>query len=318
MFSRAWFLFVVRRLFGLTLVLIGLVTATFLMVRLVPGDPAKILGGITSTPAQVAAIRDHLGLDKPLLSQYIHYWTGLVHGDLGESYFTQGTSVGQIISQRLGSSLVLATTSLAVVLLVSVPLGLLVGIFTRDGRHTRFELGFTSITSILGAVPEFLAATLLVLLFAVKIPIFPVAGQSGWQSLVLPALALSIRPVCILARLVRVETLNALQEDYMRTAASKRLPRRLLVFRHLLPNVVTAALSIGGLLFSGLIGGAVVVEIVFARNGLGSALVSAVLQHDYAVIQGLILVLGAAVVVVNGIVDMILGLIDPRSLARDT
>jgi peptide/nickel transport system permease protein len=143
-----------------------------------------------------------------------------------------------------------------------------------------------------------------------------VAGSDERAAIVLPAVAISLRPIAVLARIVRVETLNVLAQDYIRTARSKRLPDRLLYLRHALPNVLTAALTIGGLLFTGLLGGAVIVENVFAWPGLGTAVVDAVLSRDYPVIQGVILMLGAAVVFVNTLVDVLLGLVDPRSVIR--
>jgi peptide/nickel transport system permease protein len=152
-------------------------------------------------------------------------------------------------------------------------------------------------------------------MFAVWLQALPVAGGDGIESLVLPALAVCLRPIAILMRVVRVETLNLLATDFMRTATGKRLPARLLYFRHGLPHVVTAALTIGGLLFSGVIGGAVVVENVFARAGLGTALVNAVTAHDYPVVQGVTLVLGVIVVLVTTIVDILIAVIDPRSVS---
>ena len=223
----------------------------------------------------------------------------------------------------LGGFLAIATVSilgnwlsLALVLALSVPAGMFAGAFTREGRHRRAEVGFTAATSVIGSLPEYLAGTFLAFFFAVLFRLLPVAGSEGWQSLVLPALAMSLRPIAILARLVRVETLNVLAMDYMRTARSKRLPARLVYWRHVLPNVVTAALTIGGILFAGLIGSAVVVENVFARPGLGTTLVNAVLGRDYPIIQGIILVLGFTVVTVNATVDILLAIVDPRSMSR--
>jgi peptide/nickel transport system permease protein len=194
---------------------------------------------------------------------------------------------------------------------------MLAGALTRDGRHRRAEVLLTAATSVIGALPEYLMGTFLAFIFAVWLRWLPVAGAEGLQSLLLPALAMSLRPIAVLIRVVRVETLNVLAQDYIRTARSKRLPERLIYFRHALPNVVTAALTISGILFAGLIGGAVVVENVFARSGLGTGLVTAVVNHDYPVIQGVVLVLGVTVVTVNAIVDILLGVIDPRSLGKD-
>ncbi len=314
--SSSWPSFLLRRLISLVIILVVLITVTFMMVRWVPGDPAVAIGGISATSAELEQIRQQLGLNEPVLYQFGQYWLGLAHGNLGLSFFS-GEPVIQIIEERAGSSLQLAGTALALVMVVSVPIGILLGIFTRDGRHRRLEVLLIGVISLVASVPEFLAATFLVLVFAVSIRLLPVAGEEGWQSLVLPTLAISLRPIAVLIRLIRVETLNVLVQDYMRTAQSKRLPRPILIMRHLLPNVITAALTIGGLVFAGLVGSAVIVENVFVRNGLGTVLVNAVLAHDYPVIQGMLLVLGATVVMVNTIVDILLALVDPRSMARN-
>jgi peptide/nickel transport system permease protein len=214
------------------------------------------------------------------------------------------------------SSLELAAAALILVLGVSIPAGLFAGALGRDNRHRKSDLAFTSVTSIFGSIPEYLTGTFLAFIFAVVLKWLPVAGSTGFASLVLPALAIALRPMSILARLVRAETLNVFATDYMRTARSKRLPARLVYLRHALPNVVTAALSIAGILFASIIGGAVVVENVFARAGIGTALVNAVLNRDYPLIQGLILVLGVLVVVVNALVDVLIAIVDPRSMNK--
>jgi peptide/nickel transport system permease protein len=315
--DNPWLRFVVRRLASLLVVLVALATASFLIVRLIPGDPALVVGGLSATPDQLATIRQQLGIDQPLPLQFVRYWVNLSRGDLGASFITH-QAVTQVITDRLGSSIQFAAVSLALVFLFSIPMGMFTGALTRDGRHKRFEVGLTALTSVVGSLPEYLMGTLLAFVFAVWLRLLPVAGAAGPESLVLPALAISLRPMAILTRLVRVETLNVLAMDYMRTARSKRLPARLLYLRHAFPNVVTAALTIGGILFAGIIGGAVVVENVFARPGLGTALVNAVLAHDYPVVQGIILVLGVVVVVVNATVDVLLAVIDPRSISRQS
>ena len=292
-----------------------LVTVTFMMVRLIPGDAAQVIGGISSTSAQRTQLRQTLGLNEPVPYQLAQYWIHFAHADLGKSYIT-GEPVLQIIEERSGSSLQLAAAALVLVMMVSIPGGILGGAITSDGRRRKFELALTGITSVVGAIPEFLTATFLVLVFAILIRLLPVAGEEGWESLILPTLAISLRPIAILIRLVRLETLNVLAQDYIRTARSKRLPVRIIYVRHVLPNVLTAALTIGGLVFAGVVAGTVIVENVFARAGLGSALVSAVLSHDYPVIEGILIVLGVTVVVVNAIVDILLGIVDPRSMAR--
>ena len=314
--ARRWAGFLARRLIGLVVVTFVLVFLSFMLVRWIPGDPAVVVAGPDANEAQLNVIRRSLGLDRPPLEQFATYAANVLRGDLGASFFSR-EPVARIIAQRVGTSVQLAGAALALVLLVAIPGGMLAAHLTRDGRHKRGEVGFTAVTSVVGSLPEYLAATFLAFVFAVWLRLLPVAGTEGWQSLVLPTLAISARPVAILTRIVRVETLNVLTQDYIRTARSKRIPERLIYLRHTLPNVITAALTIGGVLFAAIVGGGVIIENVFARAGLGTALVNGVLSRDYPVIQGIILVLGVTVVVANTIVDVLLATLDPRSLTRD-
>ena len=313
--SNPWVRFLLRRFFSLVLVLVALIVATFMLVRLIPGDPAIVVAGPDATGEQIERIRTALGLDAPAPEQLLSYFSDLSRGDFGSSFITK-EPVGSMIRQRIGTSVQLAAAALALVLLVSIPAGMLAGALTREGRHKKGEVAFTAVTSVVGSLPEYLAATFLAFIFAVWLRILPVAGTDSWQSLVLPTLAISARPMAILSRIVRVETLNVLAQDYIRTARSKQLPERLIYLRHTLPNVITAALTIGGILFAGIVGGGVVIENVFGRVGLGTALVTAVLSRDYPTIQGVILILGVTVVVVNAIVDILLAALDPRSLTK--
>jgi peptide/nickel transport system permease protein len=251
-----------------------------------------------------------------LHEQFVRYVGNLAQGDLGSS-FRRALPVRDLIQERLGTSLELAAAALVVTLLVSIPLGILAAALTQNGRHKRFELVFTGTTSVIGSIPEYLLGTVLVFLFAVQFQWLPPATANGFDALILPALAISIPSVMTLSRIVRVETLNVLGQDYIRTARSQRLPVDLIYFRHVLPNVLTAALTVSGLIFASIIGGAVIVETVFARSGLGLALVDAVLGHEYVVVQGIALVLGCSVVIVNALVDILIALVDPRSMARE-
>lgn len=314
-FASPWMGFLARRLMSLVLVIAGLILATFLIVRLTPGDPAVNVGGISATPEDLARIRTQLGLDLPVYQQFLLYLQNLLRGNLGTSFFSH-EPVTTLIAQRMPTSVQLAASALVLVLLISVPGGMVAAAFTRDGRHTRIEVLYTAAASVIGALPEFLAATFLAFVFAVWLRILPVAGGTGVVALILPVLAVSLRPIAVLSRIVRVETLNSLAMDYTRTARGKRLPARLVYLRHTLPNVSTAALTIGGVLFAGLVAGAVVVENVFARAGLGTALVTSVVQRDYPVVQGIVLVLGVTVVAVNTIVDLLVAVIDPRAVTR--
>jgi peptide/nickel transport system permease protein len=309
-----WFKFLSRRLVSLVFILLGLTFLVFMMVRLIPGDPARIILGPNANQAQVTQVRQTLGLDKPVLQQYVAYLNNLAHGDFGTSFMYHGP-VTQLLGANVPASLQLAGAALALVLIVSIPGGMLAAALTKDGRNRGGEVAFTTVSSVAGSIPEFLTATFLVLVFAVGLKLLPVAGNNGVSSLVLPVIALSIRPIAVLIRIVRVETLNALHQDYIRTASSKQLPRRIIYLRHILPNVLTAALTIGGVLFTSLIAGAVVIENVFGRSGVGTLLVQSIQSRDYPVIQGIMLFLGVTVVIVNILVDLVLGTIDRRTLA---
>jgi peptide/nickel transport system permease protein len=311
-----WASFAIRRLFSLVVVCAGVVFAAFMMVRLVPGDPAVVVAGEAASADRIAEVRQEMGLDQPFLAQFGKYVSGLLHGDMGTSFQLSKKPVSDLIGERVGNSIQLAAAALVTVLVFSIPLGMLLGGFTREGRHRRSEVFFTGISSVIGALPEFLLATFLAFIFAVWLRVLPVAGDNFPANLVLPLLAVSLRPVFVLARIVRVETLNVLASDYIRTARSKQLSSRVVYARHVLPNVVTAALTIGGLLFAGIVGGAVIVENIFNRPGLGTTLVNAVRANDYPVVQGIVLVLGVTVVLANALVDVAVAIANPRSLAK--
>lgn len=310
--------FAIRRLISLMLVVATLAVLTFLLVHMIPGDPARRIGGIEATEEQVAAIRADLGLNDPLWAQFRDYLYGLLRLDLGTS-FVNGADVSTILLSRLGATVQLAGLAIVVTLIASVGGGLLMAAVTRDGRRPRLEALFTAVTGGAASMPSFLAATFLAFLLAVQLGWFPVAGnERGAVSLVLPVLAISIAPTSILIRIVRVEALNILAQDYIRVARSKHVPNFVLHLRHVVPNVLSSALTIGGLTFGALLGGTVVVENIFAWPGLGPKLVEAVSKHDYPVIQGAVLLLGTSVVVVNALVDAALAYIDRRSMVSAT
>jgi peptide/nickel transport system permease protein len=310
-----WTSFLARRLLGFIGIVVALVFATFLMVQLVPGDPVVNSLGPDTPLARVVEIRHQYGLDRPLLEQFTTYVGRLLHGDLGRNFLSQ-QPVTDLIKQRLGTSAQLAGTALLFVLLVGVAIGMLAAALTNEGRHRRLEVVFTGTTSVLGAVPEYLMATILAFLFAVELRLLPVAGSGSLSTLVLPALAVSVHGTATLSRIVRVETLNVLAQDYIRTARSDRLPWWTVYMRHALPNVLTAALALAGLIFASVLGGAIVVENVFARAGLGTSIVNAVIAKDYPTVQGITLVFGIAIVTINTLIDIAIALLDPRSLAR--
>lgn len=304
-----------RRLGAFVLVVWVVEIATFLMVRLIPGDPARLVLGARASQRSVDALHHELGLDQPLISQYWHYTVNVFHFDFGES-FTSHIPVSTELSTRIGNELELIGVAVALVLVMGVGLGMWAGALTSNGRHPAVEHTFVFISGVLGSVPGYVAATLLALVFAVTLRWLPVGGNESPDSVILPAFAIAIPQAALLARIVRVETLGVLSQNYVRGARGKRLPRRTIYGRYVLPNVLTAALTLGGTVFAQSIGSAIIVETVFAWNGLGLLLTQSVLRLNFPVVQGAALLLALIVVLVNAFVDLAVSLIDPRSAAQ--
>lgn len=310
--SSRWTGFALRRGGRLLASLWALVTLSFLMIHLVPGDPVRAALGINAPADLVVAKRHALGLDKPLPVQYLDYLGNLLRGHLGDSISSQ-LPVSQTIGQRLPATAALAVLAFVVAIAVAIPLGVAVAVATRRGRRRRTELAFAATSVVLGSIPDFLLGVALASVFAVGLRWLPVAGRTGPSSYVLPVLALAIGPAAVLARIVRVEMLAVLETDYIRTARAKRLPVLYIYLRHALPNAVTATLTLGGMLLASLVAGTVLVENVFAWPGLGSTIVASIVGKDYPVVQGTVLVYGAGVLIINNLVDLALALLDPRS-----
>ncbi|BBA95466.1 putative peptide ABC transporter permease [Actinacidiphila reveromycinica] len=309
-------MFLGRRVLRLLLSLGVVLTASFSMIRLVPGDPVRAALGVDAAPDLVAARRHALGLDAPFASQYRHYLLGLLHGDLGTSLVT-GTPVAELVRSRLPATLEISGLAFLATLAVALPGGLLAAVRTREGRRPRTELVFTAVTAGVAGVPDFVLAAGLTALLAVGLRVFPVAGAAGAGSFVLPVLALSLAPTAVLLRIVRVEALKVLDEDYLRTARSKRLSPARRHLRHAAPNTATAALTVAGSLLPALIAGTVLVEKVFAWPGIGSAMAQSVVAQDYPVVQAMVLVLGTTLLLAGLLVDVLLALLDPRSAIRE-
>ncbi|MEU9002768.1 ABC transporter permease [Streptomyces sp. NPDC048551] len=305
-------LFFARHLLRLAVSLAVLVVASFAMIHLIPGDPLRQMLGPTAPKELVDARRAELGLNDSLATQFVHYVQHVFSGDLGTSFFSY-QPVSDIIAQGLPNTLALAVLSTLVALVVAIPLGMWAAVRTHQGRRRGTETAFTTLTGAAVAIPEYLYGLALLLVFALGLGLLPPAGMTGPASYILPVTALSIAPTAMIARLARVETQRELDTDYMRLAHAKRLPAWRLYAVHLLPNTLTATLTMGGLLLGGLITGSVLVENVFAWPGLGQRTVEAITQKDYPVAQAMILLYGALVLIINFLVDMVLGLLDPKS-----
>ncbi len=314
--ARPWVRFVVRRFGRLLVSLWVLVTASFAMIHLIPGDPVRGALGPTAPAELVEARRQALGLDDPILTQYVHYLEGLVTGDLGTSLSSR-LPVADVVAQRLPATLTLAVLAFLAAVVVAIPLGVAMGVLTRRGHGRRTELAFTTTSIVVATIPDFLIGVGLVYVFGVRLGWLPVAGDDTAAAYLLPVISLAIGPAAILARIVRVEMAGVLDADFVRTARAKRLPARTIYLGHALPNAVTAALTLCGLLLGAMVAGTVLVENVFAWPGLGSTIVTSILTKDYPVVQAIVLVYGVGVLVVNTVVDVALARLDPRSLIRE-
>ncbi|WP_106397868.1 ABC transporter permease [Actinocorallia populi] len=308
-------MFLLRRAFRFVLSLVLVVLASFAMLHLIPGDPVRAALGPTAPREAVEQRRAELGLDRPWPEQLRTYLEKAATGDFGESFLSRQPA-GQVIGDRFPATLQLVVVTMVLALLVAVPLGMAMAARTHGGRGRRSELAFTSVTGGLSVIPEFLLAVAMIALFGVVLRWLPVAGKDGAASFVMPVLALAAGPTALLARLVRMETLRELSSDYVRLARAKRLPAVRLYLVHLLPNALTATLTTGGLLLTSLLGGSVVVEYVFQWPGLGGTTVEAIAGKDYALAQAAVAVYGAVSLTVVFLVDVALGLLDPRSRPR--
>lgn len=297
---------------ALSLLLASLVI--FLLLEVLPGDPAQFMLGLNATPEAVAKLRSALGLDAPLVTRYFDWMLGLLHGDLGISY-TYKVPISGLVIDRIGVSLPLALMAL----LLSVVIALPVGIIAATRRNSPADIGIMTATQVGVALPNFWFAMLLVLVFAVGLRWFSAGGFPGWQdpllalrSLVLPAVALALPQASILARVMRSALLDTLGEDYVRTARAKGLSRRQTLWRHALQNALIPVLTIVGLQFSFLLAGAIIIENVFYLPGLGRLVFQGITGRDLMVVKSVVMLLVCAVVVVTFLVDIAYALVDPR------
>jgi peptide/nickel transport system permease protein len=309
-------LYIVRRLGLLLLAIVVASVVVFLLLRLLPGDLAKVIGGTQATPEQVAAIRKELGLDEPLARQYLDWVGGILHGDFGVSALTGDTVTSQL-GEKLAvtAPLVLASTVLSIV--VAVPLGIVAG-----ARHRRADGVTLSVVSQLGiAVPSFWAGLILIVVFAVKWGWLPAQGfpRDAWdepgraaKSLVLPTVTLAMSQGAVLLRFVRSATLDVLHQDYIRTARAKGLTRTQALYRHGLRNAAIPIISILGVQVASLIAGVVVIERVFTLPGVGQMLVRDIGARDLVKVQGTVLLLAIIVLVIGFVVDVLHRVVDPR------
>jgi ABC-type dipeptide/oligopeptide/nickel transport system permease component len=300
------------------------VSVVFLMIHLVPGDPIQQMLGEGAASADVEAARHAYGLDVPLGRQYVNYWKGVLHGDLGRS-LRLDQPVGALIRQRYPYTLFLTLAALAVALTLSIPAGV------RSARHrNRWDdrlLGFLSLLGL--SFPNFALGPVLILIFAISLALLPVSGAGTWRPLyftwlqvpadadawahlVLPAITMGGALAAILTRMVRTAMLEELGQDYIRTARAKGLSERVVVYRHALRNALVPVLTVVGLQFGALLAGAIVTETIFSWPGIGRLTLTAIGNRDYYLVEGCILAIGLTYVAVNFLTDLTYSLVNPR------
>jgi ABC-type dipeptide/oligopeptide/nickel transport system permease component len=300
--------YIVRRLLLTIPTIFAISLVVFLMLHAVPGDPAIIFAGDKNvTPEQLAFVRKEMGLDRPIVVQYLDYVTRIFRLDLGRSLYSR-IPVTMEIGNRISSSAELAVAAFA----LAVTLGIVLGVISALWRATWIDVAAMSFAIAGVSMPIFWLAQMLIFVFAISLGWFPVTGEGGLQRLVLPALALGMISSATLARLVRSSVLEVLALPYVTTARSKGLAEMRIVARHVMKNAFIPIITVMGLQFGTLLSGAVITETVFARPGMGKLLIDAILIKDFPVIQAVVLFVALIYVLMNLLVDISYGLLDPR------
>jgi ABC-type dipeptide/oligopeptide/nickel transport system permease component len=287
----------------------------FALLRFVPGDPAAMLAGLDASPEQVAAVQEELGLDQPLLVQYVRWAGNVLRGDFGHS-FIKRRPVMELIEAALPATLELTASALLLAILLGVPLGLIGGM----RPHSTWDLGVSTYTALALGLPGFLLAIGLLLAFSLALGWLPAAGRvslaedpaTACKYLVLPAVALALPSAAVYARFVRNALREVLGTDYVRTARAKGLRERAVILGHGLRNALLPLVTVLGVQVGHVVGGAVVIESIFAWPGMGRLMLDAIRGRDYVVVQGALLLLVLAVVLVNLLTDLLYGVLDPR------
>ena len=307
--------YIARRIVQMLPTLLGVTFVVFVSVRLIPGDPAVAMAGERATPELVAQIRQELGLDRPLLLQYGHFMARLAQGDLGRSVRTQLPIAGELV-RRLASTLLLATVSLV----LASAAGIVLGVLSATRPYSLLDSLGMGLALLGVSVPVFWLGLILMLLFSVELPrmvglagpILPPTGAGTWKHIVMPALTLAAYSTAFITRMTRSAMLEVVSQEYIRTARAKGLAERAVTYRHALRNALIPVITVQGLQFGSLMGGAVLTESVFAWPGLGRYLVDAIFLRDYPVVQAVVLVVAVGFLLTNLVVDLLYAAVDPR------
>jgi len=299
--------YILRRLVLAVPTLVGVTVVVFALIRLIPGDPARLVLGLQASEEEVQRLRVQLGLDQPLPVQYARFLARLLQGDLGRSVVT-GEPVLREIGARLPATVQLAVTSTVVATLA----GVAAGVVSATRQYSWWDYAVMTVALFGISLPVFWLGLMLMLLFSVHLRWLPAGGYGTPAHLVLPTVTLAAFSVAIIARMTRSSLLEVLHQDYVRTAWAKGLNSRAVVLRHALKNALIPVVTVIGLQFGGLLGGAILTETVFAWPGMGRLLVGAIVARDYPVVQGTVLVFAALFTLVNLAVDVLYAYVDPR------
>ncbi|GAA0376620.1 ABC transporter permease [Streptomyces olivoreticuli] len=300
--------YVIRRIGQMVIVLFGATLILFACLFVLPGDPVGSLGGDKARdPAVVQELRERYGLDKPLAVQYGNYVTNLVKGDLGEDY-TQRREVSEVLAPKLQNTAKLALAAIV----IDVVLGMLAGLVAALFRYSFWDVLVTLLTTLAIGFPSFVIGSIFQSQFAVKLGWFPLISDGSFNSMIMPAVTLAIIDAALVARLMRGTMLEVLRADYVKTAVAKGLPRRTVLFKHVMRNSVIPVVTYIGISFGGLLGGALITEAIFNWDGIGFALVTAIQQQNNPIIVGVVTYGVAVFVLLNLLVDLLYAVLDPR------
>lgn len=299
--------YIVRRLILMIPIVFFVVSAVFFAFKLIPGDPAAMFAGEQASAEAIARIRHEMGLDRPVLVQYMDYLRKLLRGDLGNSFMT-GRSVAMDLKIRFGNTLRLALISTS----LSAFLGISMGLISAIKRETFVDYLLTVISLLGISTPIFWLGLLLMYVFSLKLGWLPISGNDSWRHYIMPVVVLSMVSIATILRITRSSVLEVMGEDFVRTARGKGLGERLVIVRHVLRNALIPIVTVIGLQFGYQLGGAIITETIFGWPGMGKLLITAVEQRDIPVVQGCLLVFSTSFVLVNLITDLIYAVVDPK------
>ncbi|MUK87609.1 ABC transporter permease subunit [Ornithinibacillus sp. L9] len=306
--------FIIRRMGQLVLLLLGISFIVFMSMHIAPGDPATIIGGPTAKESDLEAIREDLGLNKPVFVQYVDYLKGILQGDFGYSY-QNSQPVGEAIATRLPNTIKLAVSSM----IVAIIIGLIAGMISAMKQNSWLDVTSTTFALVGVSIPNFWLGAMLILVFAVNLQWLPVSGLSepfytmdGMKQLVLPSITLGTASAAIIARMSRSSMLEVVKSDYIRTAKAKGVKHKTVIWVHALRNALIPVITVVGINFGALLGGTIITEQVFAINGIGRLMIDAIAARDFPMVQATVLLVASIFVIINLIVDIIYVKVDPR------